>query len=361
MPEEPVAWLFTVCKNKTINELKRKQHPSSLEFSSSRSEAKVHQLEQAFLPNEIRDNQLRLLFAFCHPAFPPKSQLILTLKVLAGFRVEEIARGLGMNAEAVKKNLSRTKGQIRENNMQLHVPFRMQSVERLAMVHQVLYLMFNEGYRASSGERMIKTELCLEAMRMTRALLDEEKTSNSDTRALFSLMLFHAARFNARTAAAGEILDLKQQDRSCWDPDLIQQGIHYFNLAKKKKAWSGYHFEAAIASIHCLTPCFRDINWPAIVKLYDGLLKINSSCFVAFNRAIALFYAGEPVQALTELRGLRGLEGNPLYYIALAEIYEHLEKKEDALHCFHKALALSSLLVEQKYLEKKIRALQKHR
>lgn len=318
------------------------------------------QLEQAFLPNEIRDNQLRLLFALCHPAFPPKSQLILTLKILAGFRVEEIARALGMNAEAVKKNLSRTKGQIRENNMQLHVPFRMQSVDRLAIVHQVLYLLFNEGYRASAGERVIKAELCLEAMRMTRALLDEETISNSDTAALFSLMLFHAARFNSRTDAAGEIIDLQQQDRSCWDLTLIQKGIRYFNLAKKGKAWSGYHFEAAIASIHCLAPGFSETNWPAIVKLYDGLLEINNSRFVAFNKIIALFYAGESEQALMELLDLKGLEENALYYIALAEIYEQLGQKENALRNFQSGLGRSSLSGEKNYLKRKIKDLQQN-
>jgi RNA polymerase sigma factor (sigma-70 family) len=360
MPEEPVAWLFKVCKNKAINELKRRQKNGSLSFLPNQEHPSYFQLEQAFLPDEIRDNQLRLLFATCHPNFSPKSQLILTLKILAGFRVEEIAKGLGMKTEAVKKNLARTKSQIRKSNMQLHVPFRMQSRERLNTIHQFLYLLFNEGYRASSGEREVKAELCLEAMRLTRSLLEEKKIINSDTSALFSLMLFHAARFDSRFDAAGEIIDLKQQDRSRWDPELIQEGIRYFNQSNRGKAWSKFHFEAAIASLHCLAPSFAETNWPAVVKLYDGMLQVNNSCFVYFNRTIALFYAGKPRLALSELLGLKGLEENPLYYTALAEMYAQLKKKEEALTNFLKALGKSSLSGEQKYLKKKIKELQEH-
>jgi RNA polymerase sigma factor (sigma-70 family) len=360
MPEKPVAWLFKVCKNKAINELKQKQKSGNLTLLPNQEHPIYFQLEQAFLPDEIRDNQLRLLFATCHPDFSPKSQLILTLKILAGFRVEEIAKGLGMKTEAVKKNLARTKSQIRESNMQLHVPFRMQSRERLNTIHQFLYLLFNEGYRASSGEREVKVELCLEAMRLTRSLLEEKKIINSDTSALFSLMLFNAARFPARTGATGEIIDLKQQDRSRWDRDLIQQDIRYFNQSKKGNSWSTYHFEAAIASFHCLSPRFEETNWAAIVKLYDGLLTTNNSCFVYFNRTIAFFYAAQPLLALSELKTLKGLEENPLYYMALAEMYAHLEKKEEAITNFFKALAKSSLSAEQQYLKKKIKELQEN-
>lgn len=356
IPDDPVAWLFKVCKNKTINELKKKKNHFS-EYNQSFVNNHHIQLEQAFLASEIKDNQLRLLFAICHPAFSPKTRIILTLKTLNGFKVQEIAKGLGMKIAAVKKNLSRAKQLIKEKNLPLKVPFIMQSKERLVSVHQILYLIFNEGYSASSGGVIIRKELCLEAIKLTSTLLEEHKIANEETQALFALMLFNIARFEARTNLEGDLVELEKQDRSLWDQELINQGIKHFNVSRKASSWSTYHFEAAIASLHCTAKSFSDTNWHVILRLYDDLFKINPSPFVALNRNIALFYTGKAEEAYVAISEIKGLETHHFYHATLAKICSVLTKNEAALNHYLEALKYTKIDTEKRFIKEKIDAL----
>ncbi len=357
IPTDPQAWLFKVCKNKALNVLDRERTKNKASSVLVRLEDANHQLDQSFLPSEIKDNQLRLLFAACHPHFSAKARIILTLKILAGFKVEEIAKGLVMQPGAVRKTLLRTKQTITELNMPLKVPFILQSRERLNSVHQVLYLTFNEGYRASFGDQVIREELCLQGMQLVKALLEEENIMTQDTQALFSLMLFNVSRFHARLDDNGEPIELELQDRSLWDQDLILQGIKYFNAAKSASPWSNYHYEAAIASLHCTAPSFKETPWDSIVKLYDGLLQINASPFVCLNRNLALFYSGCRHDALRQVESIRGLENNYNYLAALAKMNHSLGNRQVALDHYLDAFNLATVNGEKRFLAKKIQQL----
>ena len=234
LPRDSVSWLFKVCKNKTINALRRKgTHYAPWRDTHFPLEDRT-KLDQIFLPGEIKDNQLRLLFATCHPSLSPKSQIILTLKTSIGFQVHEIARALDMKLEAVKKNLTRTKQQIRLQNLPLRVPYALHSRERLNSVHRVLYLIFNEGYSASSG-KVFDSKRAMASRRYGSYgnFWRRNRFFNADTQALYALMLFNIARFDTRTDTCGIPIELEYQERSRWDGKLIRSGIKHFNAARK--------------------------------------------------------------------------------------------------------------------------------
>lgn len=357
IPDDPPAWLFKVCKNKALNELKRR---TTSELSNIQKDFNsISEIDHAFLEHEIKDNQLRLLFATCHPAFSQKGQIILTLKSLAGFTISEIGKALHLKDETVKKTLARIRTQIRKDNMPLKVPFLLQSKERLQSVHQVLYLIFNEGYSASSGDQIIRKALCLQSIRLLQALLQEEKIRNGETHALMALMLLNVARFAARIDRGGFVVELSEQDRTLWDHDLIRQGIVHFNQAKHSGVWSRYHFEAAIASLHCTAKCFSETNWTAIIKLYDQLLLLIDSDTIRLNRFIALYYAGQKQLALTGLQNLNSLKDNAHYLIALATVYHDLGASDKVVNLLLDALNKTQIQAERTAILKKIEKFKK--
>ncbi|MBL3655234.1 RNA polymerase sigma factor [Fulvivirga sediminis] len=350
MPHSPKAWLFKVCKNKCINELRKKT--VSLNITSDQTQ----ESPEIWLPNELRDSQLRLLFATCHPDFSTKAQIILTLKTVASFKENEIAVGLGMTREAVKKILTRTRAYIKNNNLLLKVPFRLQSKLRLTIVHQVLYLIFNEGYKASSGNNIIRKDLCLQAMRLVRLLLDSPQLNTADTHALFSLMLFNVARFNSRTSEEGEMIELKDQDRTLWDHQLIMTGVKHLNIANLaiQQVISRYHLEAGIASIHCLAKNFEQTNWNRILMLYRQLKKMYNSPFIQLNYCIALHYHGDSEMALELLNKIDGLEYNLSYLCTKAMLYKHLNQHQRAIDYYLEALNAAQIPTEKHSIQKKL-------
>ncbi|NHF58159.1 sigma-70 family RNA polymerase sigma factor [Flavobacteriaceae bacterium TP-CH-4] len=357
LPTNPKAWLFRVCKNKTINALRRKdaQYPTFRDnYTEQTDKAKIAQL---FLPHQIRDSRLRLLFATCHPNLSPKSQIILTLKTSIGFRMNEIAKALDMKTEAVKKSLTRAKRQLREQKLPLNVPFVLQSRERLNSVHRVLYLLFNEGYSASNGASLIRRELCLEATRLLKALLGEPHISNADTQALYALMLFNIARFDSRVDQYGIPVELESQDRSQWDQEIIRSGIVHFNEARKATTWSSYHLEAGIASLHCSAASFQDTRWDAVLGLYNRLLQLNSGAHIQLNRSIALFYSGNRGKAIDEVEKLKGMEHHHLYFATLAKMYALMGEEKKAIDYYLDALSLTQLEVARTFIQDKIRML----
>ncbi|EMR01281.1 RNA polymerase factor sigma-70 [Cesiribacter andamanensis AMV16] len=318
--------------------------------------------ETLYLDHEISDSQLRLLFACCAPALAPKGQLILTLKQVSGLKTQEIAHSLGMRAAAVEKALQRSKGVLQRQKQGLQVPFAETARPRLEVVQLVLYLMYSEGYSASSGADQIKKELCLEAMRLSRALLDIPALACAGSEALFALMLLHTARFGARSSSAGAITELEFQDRSLWDRDLIHLGIVYLNRAAAKATPNRYLLEAAIAAQHCLAPTFTATNWSLIRGLYQRLEAVHPSPFVRLNGCIALLYAQGPQAALASLEELAThtyLKHNHLLQLGLAKSWQLLGDTEKARVHYQQALAATAIAAEKEFISRKILELER--
>ena len=363
VPDDPQAWLFRVCRNKTINVLQKKGTHVVDASSVSEKGMTDRTMEHLFLDHEIKDNQLRLLFACCHPSLSPKSQIIFILKYLCGLKVEEISRALVMNDDAVMKNLSRSKETLSQEIKTLQVPFLMRSHERLNSVHTSIYLLFNEGYAATQGEEMIRRDLCIEAMRLIRSIVDIPEIRNHDTFALFALMCLHASRFDSRIGTGGEVIELELQDRTKWDRDLIQVAVQYLRHAHESNKATRFIIEAAIASVHCVAEKFEETNWSLIVGLYDRLSEIQSTPFVDLNRSVAIYYASGPVAALDSLqqsKHLSWLSNYYLYHAMLGKINAGIGKTQEAVLCYEKALSLAKLKAEQDFLYRKILTIQTH-
>jgi RNA polymerase sigma factor (sigma-70 family) len=361
-PNDPSAWLFRVCKNKAINHLQKPGTPVFGDFINpvTRLENYMDPIENLFLDHEIKDSQLRLLFACCDPRLSPKSQVALILKNLCGLKVDEIASALLMSEEAVMKSLSRSKQTLSDGGI-LSVPDVNASAARLNIVHTAIYLMFSEGYSATEGEAVIKRELCIEAMRLIKVILEIHHLRNHDSFALMALMCFHSSRFDSRIGTEGELIELEDQDRNLWDKELIRLAINYLKNAHDTHETSRFIYEAAIASVHCIAEKFADTNWPVIVGLYDRLSEIQRTPFVDLNRAVAIFYSKGADEALTELRKSHHqswLKNYYLYYALLGKIYSAIGNGLEAIRHYEKALSLTRLRAEQEFLKRKILSLQ---
>jgi len=303
------------------------------------------EFDDLFVDTQIEDSQLRLIFAFCHPVLPRENQIALTLKTLCGFNNAEIARGLLASEEAVKKRLQRAKQQLIDEQVELSVPRAEELAARLDSVHQCLYLLFNEGYAASSGDAAIRGDLCEEAARLCHLLCGQPHCCSPSTFALLALMLFHAARFDARTDAEGRLLLLEDQDRSKWDAALIGRARNFLDHAARGQQISTYHLQAGIALLHCSAADFAQTDWPGILKLYDILLRMDASPIYRLNRAIVLAHIDGPragIDAIHPLTNDQSLRHYHLVDAALGELHrragdlslarEHLTRARDASH-----------------------------
>jgi len=293
LPANPAGWVFIVCRNKAINAVKeekrrvadRGQDWGGWDAGSAAAELPV-----------------KLLFACAHPDLSPKIQVVLTLKYVANLRVDAIACALGMSVDAVEKMLFRVRKKIRAEGILFSDPGPGVGASRLPTVHKIIYLIFNEGYKPSSGERAVNEDLCEEALLLTKELVDH-RLGDTDTAALYALMLFNAARFPARTGPSGELLDLDQQDRSLWDRQMIGLACDWFREAREGRM-SPYHYEAAIAWMHCKAPSSAETDWAIISRLYLRLLRMHPNPFVELNYAIALYFAGQKTKAYELMNGL---------------------------------------------------------
>ena len=343
VPRHPEAWLFRVCRNKALNYLKKQQNERERHSAYySRSSLFALQEDTFFDAQLIRDSKLRLLFALCHPSLPPRSQVCLALKTLGGLTLKEIARGLGLGEETVKKIIFRARKSIKEKNLPLKTPFVLQNRQRLASVHFVLYLMFSEGYYSVSGEKRIRKDLCLEAMSLLRQVLEVPEVARPESQALYALMLFNVSRFEARYGENGEIIDLEQQDRKLWQAPLIQLGGHYLRQSQEGDKLSRYHLEAGIASLHCTAADFAETRWDQILRYYDLLMQGYPSVYVRFNRAWAFSYTQGPEAGITALLLFTDKDREQIsftYYLALGKMYRKAGKNEEAnthlLHALH--------------------------
>ncbi|MDB5283681.1 MAG: sigma-70 family polymerase sigma factor, partial [Bacteroidota bacterium] len=360
IPPNPQAWLYRAAKNKAIDVIRRKKvkhkidHELTALLSSEYSLAfTIHEL---FTENEIKDSQLRMMFACCHPTVSYEAQVTLMLKTLCGLSVREIADAFLTGEDTIQKRLFRTKEKFRAENISLAYPGAEAMSERIEAVLKTLYLLFNEGYNSSHSQKLIREDLCEEAMRLTFLLTENEKTDLPQTNALLALMCFHASRFETRMDENDFIVLLKDQDRKKWNQFLIQQGNMYLNRAASGNAIHDFHIEAAIASIHSNAATYEATDWKTILKLYDTLLQRTDNPVVSLNRCIVIGEAEGYDKAIDALKNLKNFENNRHYNTALGEMYFRAGKKSQALSYFDTALALTTSNAEKDLIKRKIGA-----
>jgi RNA polymerase sigma-70 factor (ECF subfamily) len=361
VPKDPTAWLFAAARNKALDVLRRVRHQRNYEEALSpllKSEYSVGTtLQQLLSPDAIEDEQLRMMFVCCHPLLPQESQVALILKTLCGFSLAEIAHAFLANEDAISKRLLRARQQFREEAIPFVLPPAEALADRLHNVHTVIYLIFNEGYHASHHPSAIRDDLVEEALRLAKMLTDHSTTATNESLALMALLCFQAARLYSRVDTHGHLLTLKEQDRSLWNTDLIQQGKHYLQRAAQGPDLSVFHVEAAIAYEHASAATYEATAWPRIVQLYDWLYQLQPNGVVLLNRAIALAEVAGADQALTQLRTLEddaAMKNYALLPATMGDLYARLGQRTLAKNYFERALALTQSPAEKVLLQKKI-------
>jgi RNA polymerase sigma factor (sigma-70 family) len=350
IPLNTAGWIYTVCRNKALNKFKKDGRLTFTDKDQSKDT-----VELKFSESVINDYQLKLLFACANPALAPKTQVVITLKYVVNLKVEAIANVLGMTIDGVDKLLVRARQKIKDESILLEEPSLELLKPRVPVVHKVIYLVFNEGYKSSSGKDIIRKELCEEALMMNKALLDSD-IGNKETAALHALMLFNCARFDSRFDATGGIVELEKQDRSLWNRDLIQLAENFMKRSHDEQV-SSYHIEASIAYVHCSAPDFKSTNWTLIAKLYRRLLLGQPNPFVELNYAIALFYSGERGKAFDILHALRQHPYMSQYFLlnsALGKFYYLDRDYELSKRFFMKAHKQTQSVAERKLIERHI-------
>jgi RNA polymerase sigma factor (sigma-70 family) len=361
VPPNPAAWLMQVARNQALDVLRRSNRWREKEEEIVREQQLSDSLVASpiFSDEEIKDDQLRMIFACCHPALTRESQVALTLKILCGFSVDEIAHAFLTGPETIAKRLTRARERLQSNAVPFEIPSGPQLAQRLDSVLDVLYLLFNEGYNASHGQDLIRRDLCDEAIRLTSLLAEHPAGDTAKTHALLALLLFQAARFLARIDSAGEMLLLQDQDRSVWDRQKISQAFSHLDRASSGKV-SELHIQAGIAACHCNAQNYEATDWERILLLYDLLFELNDSPVVALNRAVALGKVRGPKSALDSIRDIKSVETLKNYYLLYAVLGEfHLASKNarEAKKNFRHAISLTSIPAEQHFLRRKLAAL----
>lgn len=352
LPENPVAWLYTVAKNKARDYLRRnKLFAEKITTEIRYSNTELHEIDIDLSDNNIIDSQLQMMFAVCHPSIPAEAQIGLSLRILCGFGIEEIANAFLSNKETINKRLTRAKGKLREENVKIAFPVSAEIDKRLETVLTTLYLLFNEGYYSISQNASLRKELCLEAMRLNYLLTANEATNKPMVNALLALMCFHASRFEARTDQHGEQVLYDDQDITLWDNDLIKRGKYYLNAAAEGNEVSKYHLEAGIAWWHTNRSDTAE-KWEGILQLYNKLLIIEYSPMAALNRTYALAKANGKSVAIAEAEKLK-LVDNHLYYSLLGCLYTDVDTGK-AIEHLKKALKLAKSETDKATIEKNI-------
>lgn len=338
IPPNPTAWLYNVAKNKAKNHL---QHNSVFESKISleikEDDTGDDEWDLDLSSQNISDSQLQMMFAICHPAISPESQIGLSLRILCGFGIDEVAESFLTNKDTINKRLFRAKEKIRNEKIKIEIPRAAEIDDRLENVLTTIYLLFSEGYYSVSQSQVLRKELCFEAMRLCHMLIENESTNKPQVNALLSLMCFHASRFEARTGQNGELILYDDQDVSLWNTELIAKGAWYLNLATGGDKLSRYHLEASIAYWNTQKEDTSE-KWENILQLYNRLLQIAYSPVAALNRTFALAKANCPEIAIVEAEKLN-LTGNQFYFTLLGELYTGIDN-EKALLNFEKALEL---------------------
>lgn len=363
VPKNPAAWLTQAAKNLALDTIRREKtfqdkQPQIIALIEQRAGDARGSGSPKF-ENEIKDDRLRMMFVCCHPLIPAEAQIALALKTLCGFSPPEIAKAFLTTEAAVAKRLTRAKQRIREARIAFEIPEGEELARRLDSVLQSLYLLFNEGYKASSGESLIREGLCQEAIRLTGLLADHPAGNRPRTHALLALMLLNAARIPSRVDAEGNLLRLQEQDRSRWDQPMLARGMFHIAQSATGTEISDYHLQAGIAACHCATKDYASTNWPQIVELYDRLVEFDDSPVVALNRAVALAEVHGPqagIEAVNAIQNLQSLDSYHLLYAVLGEFEARLNHPRAAAGHFRKAMQLAEIKAEQAFLARRLQA-----
>jgi RNA polymerase sigma-70 factor (ECF subfamily) len=356
LPDNPVAWLYTVARNKAKDYLRRdklftQKISTNLQADFEGTEEMVIDLSD----EHIRDSQLQLMFAICQPILPPEAQIGLALRILCGFGINEIADAFLSNKESINKRLFRAKEKLREQNVKIEFPPPAQISTRIQSVLTTLYLLFNEGYYSSSKDTTLRKDLCLEAMRLAVLLTENKSTNLPDTNALIALMCFHASRFEARTDEHGEMIRYDEQDTNLWNAELIARGNDYLRRASQGDELGKYHLEAGIAYWHTINADTPE-KWENILQLYNGLLQITYSPIVALNRTYALSKARGKQEAIAEAEKLQ-LNDNHLYHVLLGNLYTGIDQPQAIKH-LQAALKQAKTTTEKNRIRKDLQKLE---
>lgn len=355
LPDNPVAWLYTVAKNKARDHLKREgifREKVSPEWSGGRQTEMLP--EPDLSPAGIADSQLQMMFAIVHPAIPAEAQIGLALRILCGFGIEEVAAAFLTSKDTINKRLHRAKEKLRSQRVQLVMPVGAALQRRLGAVLQMLYLLFNEGYFAYGRDTTLRKDLCLEAMRLGYALAENPHTARPEVYALLALMCFQASRFDARLSAGGEGVLYAEQDSSRWDAGLITQGSAFLLQAREgAEEVSKFHLEAAIAWWHTSQEDHPD-KWKSILRLYDALLEKEEAPIAALSRVYALYRVEGKAAAIRAARALPE-SGHHLYHSLLGELYAG---EDDAVAAYHlqQAILRSPATADKTILQRKLEA-----
>ncbi|MGV7214317.1 RNA polymerase sigma factor [Bradyrhizobium sp. UFLA05-112] len=359
VPDNPRAWLVNVGRNKAIDRIRRQ-----VAFRG-KQQALVHELTlDAQAPDEpatmLDDDMLRLIFTCCHPAFAPEVQVALTLRTVCGLTTAQVARAFLVSEEAMGQRLVRAKQKIRLAGIPYEVPERDALAPRLCGVLAVIYLVFTEGYVATSGADLMRPDLAIEAIRLGR-LLDRLMPGRSEIKGLLSLMLLHDARRAGRETSAGDIVLLEEQDRTLWDRAQIEEGLRLVDDALRLPGRpQPYAVQAAIAALHARAPSYEETDWPQIAGLYEVLLRISPSPVIELNHAAAVSMVDGPARALDLVDAIAargGLDGYELLPAVRADLLRRLDRKEEARQAYVAATAATQLAPLRRLYARRIREL----
>lgn len=351
-PANGRAWLIETAKNRVIDNLRR----ANLSEAIDEQIESVINKHDSMLSGEIEEDELRMIFACCHPVISPDAQVALTLKTVGGFSVAEIARAFLSSDEAIAKMLTRAKAKLRESSPQIEIPSQGELVERRDAVLKVLYLMFNEGYAASEGDELVRKDLCFEAIRLASIVAVHPRTASPKVHALLALFLFQAARLETRIDQSGELLLLEDQDRESWDKKMLAAGLHYFQLSASGRELSDYHLEAEIAAVHALAPDFASTDWQRILDCYDELQRRKFSPVAELNRIVVIEKLFGASSALKALEMLEPSKFN-LFHITKAHLLERTGNRATAVAELQSALAHTSNNPLRRFIERRIETL----
>src|SRR5262245_56169824 len=359
LPRNPGAWLTTTAHRKLLDTLRREQTRTTKEPELQYETERLHPFHEIALPEDVveyPDDRLRLIFTCCHPSLSREAQVALTLRTLGGLTTVEIARAFLLPEATMAQRLVRAKSKIRLAGIPYEVPSLEFLSERFAAVQAVVYLIFNEGYTATGGDRLVRTDLCAEAIRLG-GVLGALMPDQAENLCLLAFMLLHHSRREARINDRGELLILEEQDRASWNRREIEEGTNLVERALRRGNVGNYQIQAAIAAVHAEAKTADETDWLQIVALYQGLMRVNSTPIIALNHAAAVAMTGEVNKGLDlmeKANAKKKLEHFYLYHASLADLLRRLHRQYEATTAYRRALALATNQVEQRYLRRRL-------
>ena len=361
LPDNPEGWLVRACKNRMIDLLRQIQ--ASDNRISKISGPTAIAIESAFGPDEIADSQLAMIFTACHPSLAMEDQVAFALKTISGFSEKEIAAALLTKRETIKKRLQRARTRISREDIALIIPTGNELSTRLDIVLKVIYYIYNEGYHSTQTASLVRDDLCGEALRLCKMIIDTNRQIDPATYALMALMCFHTARLAGRFATDGSVISLADQDRSLWDDRLIRMGHHYMSTAVDGGELTSYHYQAAISAEHCKAATYQETRWPTILHYYQKLATLQPSDLLQLNIAIVHLEAGNHDICKSLLDNISPTAlGNRgyLWHATKAKYYAKTGNQNAANQELQIAITGTTNLSEQEYFIKKLASLQAH-